>query len=111
MLDLKGVYLYFLSLKKIGTKCLFCHQDITKEHSEKLVEEQNNALAKNNSSLQDIDEKIKDILNDVEIDSVENAVDKLSELKLDLEKYEYSIERIQTEKDIQKDDKVKLADK
>ena len=68
-------------LKKLGTKCLFCHQDITKEHSEKLVEEQNNALAKTNSLLQDSDEKIKDILNDVEIDSVENAVDELLELK------------------------------
>ena len=112
LLHNKSAYSQGISkLKKLGTKCLFCHQNITKEHSEKLVEEQNNALTKINSSLQDIDEKIKDILNDVKIGSVENAVEELSELKRNLEKYEESIERIQTEKEIQKDDKVKLEAK
>ena len=108
----KSAYSQSISkLKKLGTECVFCHQNITKEHSEKLVGEQNNALTKINSSLQDIDEKIKDILNDVKIGSVENAVEELSDLKRNLEKYEESIERIQTEKEIQKDDKVKLEAK
>ena len=112
LLHNKSAYSQGISeLKKLGTKCLFCHQNITKEHSEKLVKEQNNALTEINSSLQDIDEKIKDILNDVKIGSVENAVEELSELKRNLEKYEESIERIQTEKEIQKDDKVKLEAK
>ena len=112
LLHNKSAYSQGISeLKKLGTKCLFCHQNITKEHSEKLVKEQNNALTEINSSLQDIDEKIKHILNDVKIGSVENAVEELSELKRNLEKYEESIERIQTEKEIQKDDKVKLEAK
>ena len=112
LLHNKSAYSQDISkLKKLGTKCLFCYQDITKEHSEKLVEEQNNALAKTNSLLQDSDEKIKDILNDVEIDSVENAIDELLKLKQDLEKYEESIfEKIALEQ-IQKDDQVKLTDK
>jgi len=112
LLHNKSTYSQGISkLKKLGTKCLFCHQDITKEHSEKLVEEQNNALAKTNSLLQESDEKIKDILNDVEIDSVENAVDELLELKQDLEKYEeFIFEKIALEQ-IQKNDQVKLTDK
>jgi len=51
LLHNKSAYSQGISkLKKLGTKCLFCHQNITKEHSEKLVEEQNNALAKINAS-------------------------------------------------------------
>ena len=98
-------------LKKLGTKCLFCHQNITKEHSEKLVEEQNNALAKINSLLQDSDENIKNILNDVEIDSVENAVDKLLELKQDLIEYERSSDRLSELTNEQEEDKKELSEK
>ena len=32
-------------LKKLGTKCLVCHQTITKEHSHKLVDERKHAMS------------------------------------------------------------------
>ena len=112
LLHNKSAYSQGISkLKKLGTKCLFCHQNITKEHSEKLVEEQNNALAKINSLLQDSDENIKNILNDVEIDSVENAVDKLLELKQDLIEYERSSDRLSELTNEQEEDKKELSEK
>ena len=112
LLHNKSTYSQGISkLKKLGTKCLFCHQDITKEHSEKLVEEQNNALAKTNSLLQESDEKIKDILNDVEIDSVENAVDELLELKQDLIEYERSSDRVSELTNEQEADRKELSEK
>ena len=112
LLHNKSAYSQSISkLKKLGTKCLFCHQNITKKHSEKLVEEQNNALAKINSLLQDSDENIKNILNDVEIDSVENAVDKLLELKQDLIEYERSSDRLSELTNEQEEDKKELSEK
>ena len=98
-------------LKKLGTKCLFCNQDITKEHSEKLIDEQNDALSKIHEALDEIDIHIKDVLNDTGIDSIENPVEELLELKQGLEIYEQSQASLSKLKGEQKEDKGKLVDK
>ena len=112
LLHNKSAYSQGISkLKKLGTKCLFCNQDITKEHSEKLIDEQNDALSKIHEALDEIDIHIKDILNDTGIDSIENPVEELLELKQGLEIYEQSQASLSKLKGEQKEDKGKLVDK
>ena len=112
LLHNKSAYSQSISkLKKLGTKCLFCNQDITKEHSEKLIDEQNDALSKIHEALDEIDIHIKDILNDTGIDSIENPVEELLELKQGLEIYEQSQASLSKLKGEQKEDKGKLVDK
>ena len=112
LLHNKSAYSQGISkLKKLGTKCLFCNQDITKEHSEKLIDEQNDALSKIHEALDEIDIHIKDILNDTGIDSIENPVEELLELKQGLEIYEQSQASLSKLKGEQKEDKGKLLDK
>ena len=100
-----------LQLKKLGTKCVFCQQEITKEHSERLVDERNDALEKTNSLLENNYEKIKNILNDTGIDSVENAVDDLLGLRQDLIEYERLSDTLSELREKQKEDERKLSDK
>ena len=100
-----------LQLKKLGTKCVFCQQEITKEHSERLVDERNDALEKTNSLLENNYEKIKNILNDTGIDSVENAVDDLLGLRQDLIEYERLSDTLSELREKQEQEMEKLSKK
>jgi len=100
-------------LKKLGTKCLFCHQKITKEHSANLIDEQKQAINKSDSKLDDINKKINKILKEIEIDSTdtEDPVSNLLELKDELREYMDSVEKISDLEKLQEKDKSRLSTK
>ena len=100
-------------LKKLGTKCLFCHQKITKEHSANLIDEQKQAINKSDSKLDDINKKINKILKEIGINSTdtEDPVSNLLELKDELREYMDSIGKISDLEELQKKDKSRLSTK
>ena len=100
-------------LKKLGTKCLFCHQKITKEHSANLIDEQKQAINKSDSKLDDINKKINKILKEIGINSTdtEDPVSNLLELKDELREYMDSVGKISDLEELQKKDKSRLSTK
>jgi len=100
-------------LKKLGTKCLVCHQTITKEHSHKLVDERKHAMSEIEAGLNTINEQISKILEEAGIDSAEtdDATGSLMELKDDRNEYDDSVEKISDLKKRQKSSESKLATK
>ena len=100
-------------LKKLGTKCLVCHQTITKEHSHKLVDERKHVMSEIEGELNTINKQISKILGDADIDSAEtdDATGSLMELKDDRKKYDDSVEKISELKKLQKKSDLKLTAK
>ena len=100
-------------LKKLGTKCLVCHQTITKEHSHKLVDERKHIMSEIEAGLNTINKQISKILGDADIDSAEtdDATGSLMELKDDRKKYDDSVEKISELKKLQKKSDLKLTAK
>ena len=100
-------------LKKLGTKCLVCHQTITKEHSHKLVDERKHVMSEIEGELNTINKQISKILGDADIDSAEtdDATGSLMELKDDRKKYDDSVEKISDLKKLQKKSDLKLTAK
>ncbi len=100
-------------LKKLGTKCLVCHQTITKEHSHKLVDERKHAMSVIEVDLNTINKQISKILGDADIDSAEtdDATGSLMELKDDRKEYDDSVEKISELKKLQKKSELKLTAK
>ena len=100
-------------LKKLGTKCLFCHQKITKEHSANLIDEQKQAISKSDLELENINKEINKIQKETGIDSTdtEDPVSNLLELKDDLKEYAGSVEKISGLEKLQEKDKSRLSTK
>ena len=100
-------------LKKLGTKCLVCHQTITKEHSHKLVDERKHVMSKIEGELNTINTQISKILGNADIDSAEtdDATGSLMELKDDRKEYDDSVEKISELKKLQKKSELKLTAK
>jgi len=100
-------------LKKLGTKCLVCHQTITKEHSHKLVDERKHVMSEIEGELNTINKQISKILGDADIDSAEtdDATGSLMELKDDRKEYDDSVEKISELKKLQKKSDLKLTAK
>ena len=100
-------------LKKLGTKCLVCHQTITKEHSHKLVDERKHAMSEIEAGLNTINKQIIKILGETGIDSTktDDATGNLMELKDDRKEYDDSVEKISDLKKLQKKSELKLTAK
>ena len=100
-------------LKKLGTKCLVCHQTITKEHSHKLVDERKHTMNEIEAGLNTINKQIIKILGETGIDSAktDDATGNLMELKDDRKEYDDSVEKISELKKRQKKSELKLTAK
>ena len=100
-------------LKKLGTKCLVCHQTITKEHSHKLVDERKHAMSEIEAGLNTINKQIIKILGETGIDSTktDDATGNLMELKDDRKEYDDSVKKISELKKLQKKSELKLTAK
>jgi len=100
-------------LKKLGTKCLVCHQTITKEHSHKLVDERKHAMSEIEAGLNTINKQIIKILGETGIDSTktDDATGNLMELKDDRKEYDDSVKKISELEKLQKKSELKLTAK
>tara|TARA_B100001123_G_C15334160_1_gene1032228 strand:+ start:2980 stop:5070 length:2091 start_codon:yes stop_codon:yes gene_type:complete len=101
-------------LQKLGTECVYCHQKITKEHQAKMSEERKNEISKIESKLREIDDKIINILKDVEVDKNDEPnimIRKLVDLKNDLKVFDNSKETIMQLEEAQEKRHVKLKEK
>jgi len=100
-------------LKKLGTKCLVCHQTITKEHSHKLVDERKHTMSEIEAGLNTINKQIIKILGETGIDSTktDDATGNLMELKDDRKEYDDSVKKISELKKLQKKSELKLTAK
>ncbi len=100
-------------LKELGTKCLFCHQKITKEHSANLIDEQKEAISKSDLKLDNINKEINKIQKETGIHytDTEDPVSNLLKLKDELREYMDSVEKISDLEKLQEKDKSKLSTK
>ena len=100
-------------LRELGTKCLFCHQKITKEHSANLIDEQKEAISKSDLKLDNINKEINKIQKETGIHytDTEDPVSNLLQLKDELREYMDSVEKISDLEKLQEKDKSKLSTK
>ena len=100
-------------LRELGTKCLFCHQKITKEHSANLIDEQKEAISKSDLKLDNINKEINKIQKETGIHytDTEDPVSNLLKLKDELREYMDSVEKISDLEKLQEKDKSKLSTK